>query len=80
MSIKRKTEIEKEPEAAYWYRYSAGRMRNVLTGYTGIKSVAFGSCLILAYLRCAAGERWAAAQTRLRGVAPQTPFFASRRF
>ena len=26
------------------------------------------------------GLRWAAAQTRLRGIPPQTPFFASRRF
>ncbi|MBQ4265225.1 MAG: hypothetical protein IJB85_06910, partial [Clostridia bacterium] len=37
-----------------------------------IKSVAFGSCLILAYLALRAWKRWAAAQTRLGTLSPDS--------
>ena len=46
---------------------------------TGISIAACGSFEMLAYGHFSHGLRWAAAQTCLRGIAPQTPFFISRR-
>ncbi|MBQ4265461.1 MAG: hypothetical protein IJB85_08125, partial [Clostridia bacterium] len=55
------------------------RLHKFFQSCVRIKSVAFGSCLILAYLALRAWKRWAAAQTCLGTLSPD-PFFASRRF